>query len=169
MYIWAICFLHDKSARVKLDGHLSKCVKMRGVLQGGVISSMLFLLYFSNITTVLARHASNTLHADDLAVWSASECTTSGAYRIQEAVNMVQQWIHYRGLQVSEVKTQATVFSLSTSKDKIYTKFGDKTLRQVETLTFLGVKLDTPPLMEATHRAHRSKRHQETCCSEKKA
>ena len=93
MYRWIRCFLHDRSARVKLDGHLSKRVKMpEGVPQGGVISPTLFLLYINNITTVLPRHVSNTLHADDLAVWSASEYTTSSAYRIQEAVNKVEQW-----------------------------------------------------------------------------
>ena len=41
------------------------------------------------------------------------------------------------------MKTQATVFSLSTSKEKVAIKLGDKTLPQVETPTFLGAKLDT--------------------------
>ena len=47
------------------------------------------------------------------------------------------------GLQVSELKTQATVYSLSTSKEKVAIKLGDKTLPQVKTPTFLGVELDT--------------------------
>ena len=114
-----------------------------GVPQGGVISLTLFLLYINNITTVLPWHVSNTLHAYDLAVWSASEYTTSSAYRIQEAVNKVEQWTNDWDLQISEVKTQATVFSLSASKEKVSIKLGDKTLPQVETPTFLGVKLDT--------------------------
>ena len=84
-----------------------------GVPQGGVISPTLFLLHI-NITTVLPRHVSNTLHADGLVVWSASEYTTSSAYRIQEAVNKVEQWTNDWGLQMSEGKTQATVFSLCT-------------------------------------------------------
>ena len=85
MYRWTRCFLHDRSARVELDRHLNKSVKMReGVPQGGVISPTLFLLYI-NITTVLPRQVSNSLHADDLAVWTASEYNTSAAYRIQEA------------------------------------------------------------------------------------
>ena len=91
MYRWIRCFLHHRSARIKLDGHLSKSMKMReGVPQGGVISPTLFLLYINNITTVLPRHVSNTLHADDLAVWSAFEYTASSAYRIQEAVNKIE-------------------------------------------------------------------------------
>ena len=46
MYKWIRCFLHDRSARVKVDGHLiSDSVKMReGVPQGGVVSPTLFLV-----------------------------------------------------------------------------------------------------------------------------
>ena len=29
MYRWILCFLHDRSARIKLDGHFSRSVKMR--------------------------------------------------------------------------------------------------------------------------------------------
>ena len=92
---------------------------------------------------VINRRLIAFLEEDDLAVWSASEYTTSSAYRIQEAVNKVEQWTNDWGLWISEVKTQATVFSLSTSKGKVTIKLGDKTLPQVETPTFLGVKLDT--------------------------
>ena len=121
---------------------MSKSVKMReGFPQGGVISPTLFLLYITNITSVLPRHVSNTLHADDLAVWSASEYTASSAYTIHESVNKIEQWTNDWSLQISEVKT--TVFSLSTSKEKVAIKLGDKTLPQVETPTFLRVKLDT--------------------------
>ena len=57
-------------------------------------------------------------------------------------MNKVEQWTNDWGLQISEVKTQAIVFFLSTSKEKIAIKLGDKTLLQVEN-PFLGVKLDT--------------------------
>ena len=80
MYKWIRCYLQDRSARVKLDGYMSESVKMReGVPQGDVFSPTLFLLYINNITTILPRHVSNTLHVDDLAVWSAADHTTSAA------------------------------------------------------------------------------------------
>ena len=127
MYRWIRCFLQDRSARIKLDGHLSKSVKVReGVPQGGVISPTLFFLYINNITTVLSRHISNTLHADDLAVWSGYEYTTPSAYRTPEAVNKVEQWTNDWRLQIGEVKTQATVFSLSTSKEKMVITRGER-------------------------------------------
>ena len=118
MYKWIRCFLQDRSARVKLDGYMSESVKMRGVPQG-VISPTLFLLYINNITTILPRHVSNTLHADGFAVWSAADHTTSAAYRIQEAVTRIQQWTDQWG-QISKIKTQATVFSLATLKEKTW-------------------------------------------------
>ncbi|KAK7115905.1 hypothetical protein V1264_001691 [Littorina saxatilis] len=142
MFRWIRGFLHERSARVKLDGHLSHSVKKRGVPQGCVVSPTLFLLYINNITTVLPRHVSNTLHAHDLAIWSAADLATSAVCRIQTALHDVHQWTEDWRLQVSEVKPQATVFSLSTTKEKVTIKLGDKTLPQVETPTFLGVKLD---------------------------
>ena len=91
MYKWTRCFLHDRS--VKVDGHLSDSVKMReGVPHGGVVSPTLFLVYINNITTVIPRHVSNTLHADDLAIWSSTEYTASAAYIIQDAANKVHKW-----------------------------------------------------------------------------
>ena len=41
-------------------------------------------------------------------------------------MNKVEQWTNDWSLQISEVKTQATAFSLSTSKAKVAIKFGEK-------------------------------------------
>ena len=154
MYRRIRCFLHDRSARIKLDGHFSRSVKLReGVHREESSHRHSFLLYINNITTVLPRQVSNAPHADDLVVWSASETTISSAYRIQEAVNKVEQWKNDWGLQISEVKTQASVFSLSTSKEKV----AIKPLPQVEIHTVLGVKLDAR-LSWKPHRGHGEKK-----------
>ena len=130
---------------------------MRGVPQGRVISPTLFLLYINNITTVLRRHVSNTLHADDLAVWSASEYTTSSTYRIQEAVNKVEQWTNDWGLQISEVKTQATVFSLYTFKESRHKAWRQDTAPSRDSHFSRG-KAWHPTLMETIHRGHGEKK-----------
>jgi len=36
--------------------------------------------------------------ADDLAIWSSAEYTTSAAYRIQDAANKVHKWTQDWGL-----------------------------------------------------------------------
>ena len=73
MYTWIQHLLFATAARVKLDGIFRKKVCLRGVPQGGVLSSTLFLAYINDILTTISKRVSNTLHADDLAIWDAPE------------------------------------------------------------------------------------------------
>jgi hypothetical protein len=78
MWTWIQHFLYARTARVKVDGHLSKKVILReGVPQGGVLSPTLFLVYINDVIAILTRNVPNTLHADDLAIWSTSEYTNT--------------------------------------------------------------------------------------------
>ena len=93
MYMWIQHFLFARTARVKLDGILSKNVCLReGVPQGGVLSPTLFLVYINDILTTASKRVSNTPHADDLAIWNASVHTTTATYRIQEAISGISKW-----------------------------------------------------------------------------
>ena len=144
MWSWMHHFLYGRTARVKVDGHLSKKVILReGVPQGGVLSPTLFLVYINDIIDSLTRNVSNTLHADDLAIWTTSEHTSSATVRMQEAVNKIDRWTQDWGLTINESKTQATLFSLSTSKERVTLRLKDQVIPQTDTPTFLGVKLDS--------------------------
>ena len=106
--MWIQHFLFARTARVKLDGILSKKVCLReGVPQGGVLSPTLFLVYINDILTTLSKRVSNTLHADDLAIWNASEHTTTGAMKTTPVHDMEKKttqpmWSHLRGKEVSK-------------------------------------------------------------------
>ena len=155
MYRWLSDYLFNRTARVKVDGTTSNLVKLReGVPQGGVISPTLFLIFINDITTAVPKHVSNTLHADDFAAWCAEEHTTTATYRMQNAINAVCKWTKDWALELNTTKTVSTLFSLSTSKEKVTLKLQNQEVPQVNTPTFLGVILDTrltwKPHIEAT-------------------
>ena len=144
MYMWIQHFLFAGTARVKLDGILSQKLCLReGVPQGGVLSPTLFLVYINNIITTISKRVSNTLHADDPAIWNASEHTTTATYRIQEAISGISNWTLDWGLEINASKTNSTLFSLFTSKEQIKLRLKGEIVPQADTPTFLGVKLDT--------------------------
>ena len=144
MYMWIQHFLFARTARVKLDGILSKKVCLHeGVPQGGVLSPTLFLVYINDILTTLSKRVSNTLHADDLAIWNGYEHTTTATYRIQEAISDISKWTLDWGLEINTSKTNSTIFSLSTSKEQIKLRLKGEIVPQTDNPTFLGVKLDT--------------------------
>ena len=143
MHRWVKHYLFGRTARVKVDGFHSKKVKLlEGVPQGGVLSPTLFLVYINDITNIIPKQVSNSLHADDLAVWTASEYSSTASYRIQQTVNSIGRWTEDWGLILNSTKTSATLFSLSTSKEQINISIQGKTITQTDTPIFLGITLD---------------------------
>ena len=143
MFSWIKDFLFQRTARVKLDGTLSNLVKIReGVPQGGVISPVLFLVYINDITNILPRQVSNTLHADDFAVWSKETQTQTAAYRIQDTVNKVDSWTKEWALNLNITKTVLMLFSICP-RETVKIQLQNQTIPQVDTTIFIGATLDT--------------------------
>ena len=143
MYNWIQNYLFQRTARVKLDGQLSNRVKLReGVPQGGVISPTLFIIFIDDITDHLTTHISKALHADDLAIWTTAEETTTATVRMQTAMNTISNWAEEWIVTINRTKTQSTLFSLSTKKESFSLKIENDEIPQQETPTYLGVKLD---------------------------
>ena len=78
-------FLHHRVARVKLDGSLSREIRLsEGVPQGRVLSPTLFLLYVNDIVNTLPPRVTYSLHVDDLAAWASAEHTSTATHVMQE-------------------------------------------------------------------------------------
>ena len=85
MYRWISSFLYHRMARVKLHGSLSREIKLsEGVPQGSVLSHTLFLLYVNDIVKTHPPRVTNSLHADDLAVWTSAEHIPTATHVMQE-------------------------------------------------------------------------------------
>ena len=87
--VWLKSYLFHRSARVKVDGitfiYKSHLVKIKeGVPQGGVISSTLFLIFIDDIVNEFSRRISKALHANDLAIWTSQEYTSTATHLMQD-------------------------------------------------------------------------------------
>ena len=145
MYNWISSFLYHKVARVKLDGSLSREIRLsEGVPQGSVLSPTLFLLYVNDVVNTLPPRVTNSLHADDLAVWTSAEHTSTATHVMEETINRVSSWADEWCMEINCSGTQATLFSLSTVNERVVLRLEDMPVPQVDNQTFLGVTLDTP-------------------------
>ena len=166
MYKWLSDFLFNRTARVKLDGTISRQVKLKeGVPQGGVVSPTLFLVYTNDITTTVPRHVSNILHADDFAVWCAEEHTTTAAHRIQNTINEVCSWTESWALQLNTTKTVSTLFTLSTAKEKVSLRLNNQ---QPDANVSWGnprytLDVETTPWSSWSQGRQKTGHHEETC------
>ena len=86
---------------------------------------------------------SKQIHADGLAIWNASEHTTTATYRIQEVTNGISKWTQDWDLDINISKTSSTLFSIPTSKEQVKLRLKDELVHQTDTPIFLGMKLDT--------------------------
>ena len=139
MYNWIQNILTRRHARVKLDGKRSKLVHLQKVVpQGGVISPTLFIIFINDLPNQLSPFIHRVLHADDLAIWTGAEYTTTAAIRLQEATKAVSNWAKNWGVEINKNKTATTLFSLSTTAEKYKILLEDTCLPQNDTLNISG-------------------------------
>ena len=160
MYKWITSFLHNRKARVTVDGKLSrKFLLQHGVPQGGVISPTLFLIFIDDLIKKLPNGIKAALYADDLVMWCAEEYATTATYRMQEAVNVLAAWAKRWNVSINKDKSSTTLFTL-TKQQPGKIKLGDYPLKEDDEPTYLGVTFDKrqtwkPHLQEAETRARR--------------
>ena len=143
LYNWTKSYLHNRKARVYVDGKKSKKVLLRhGVPQGGVLSPTLFILFINDLVAELPRGISAALYADDLVLWCSEEYATTANYRMQQALNTIHGWAQQWCVSINKEKSSATLFSLSTKKQTIKLKLGETEMKIENEQTYLGITLD---------------------------
>ena len=143
MYRWTKSYLHNRRARVLVDGRCGRKVLLRqGVPQGGVLSPTLFILFMNDLVPELPKGVHAALYADDLVLWSTEEYATTATYRMQQALDMLTAWTNTWCVTINKEKSSATLFTLSTKARGGPLRLEETPLRYEDQQTYLGVTFD---------------------------
>lgn len=143
MYKWTKSYLHNRRARVLVNGQCGRKVLLRqGVPQGGVLSPTLFILFMNDLVPELPRGIHAALYADDLVLWCTEEHTTTARYRMQLALDKLTAWTNTWCVTINKEKSSATLFTLSTKTSAGNLNLEDTPLRYEDQQTYLGVTFD---------------------------
>jgi len=161
MYRWTKSYLHNRRARVQVDGQCGRKVLLRqGVPQGGVLSPTLFILFINDLVPELPKGVHAALYADDLVLWCCEEYATTATYRMQHALDKVAAWANDWRVTINREKTTATLFSLSPKQKPGKLTLQGSQLQFQDQQTYLGVTFDKrmtwkPHIQDAESKARR--------------
>ena len=161
MLKWIRSYLHNRRARVTVNGRKGKKVLLRhGVPQGGVLSPTLFLVFINDLIKDLPKGIHAALYADDLVLWCKEEHSTTATYRMQQAAGKLAAWADEWCVKINKEKSSTTLFTLSAKQKAGPIKLGDTALKNEEEATYLGVTFDKkqtwrPHIQKAEAKARR--------------
>ena len=125
-----------------------------GIVQGGVISPLLFNLAIDSIADVLHPSVSLAIYADDVTIWAQGRHIPPLIRKIQRALNAISRWALQHGFSFSAAKSNAILFRRSLKRVDLATlpdlHLGTDVLPWVDQVKYLGVILDSK-LNLATH------------------
>ena len=161
MYKWTKSFLHNRRAKVQLDGCKSRKVLLQqGVPQGGVLSPTLFLIFINDLISEIPHGVRTAMYADDLVMWCTDEYATTATKRMQRAADALTAWARKWCVSINTEKSSTTTFTLSQKQKsgKIYVE--GKPLIEDNQPTYLGVTFDgrltwRPQISKAETKARR--------------
>ena len=113
--------------------------------QGGILSSILFIIYINDIVRCVGGGAELVMYADDTTVYasgaSVEECTT----KINGALNNINEWMENNSLTLNTQKSTYMVFKRKQNRivsveDSV--RVNGTSLERVDCMKFLGVTLD---------------------------
>lgn len=143
MYKWVKAYLHNRRARVQIDGLKSKKVLLRhGVPQGGVLSPTLFLIFINDLVAELPHGIKVAMYADDLVLWSTNEHASVATRSLQRAVDALAAWANRWCVSINTDKCSTTLFTLSPKQKAGVIQINGIPIREDKEPTYLGVTFD---------------------------
>ena len=136
-------FLQTRSIRVKISSTTSSSFPLHaGVPQGSVVSPTLFNIMINDLFSDLDTNISYSIYADDGAAWTVASNINEAVNRIQGVIEHVIQWSHKWGLDISDDKTKAVVFTKKRPSHIPPLTLNGVDIEYVNEFKFLGIIFD---------------------------
>lgn len=137
-------FLHLRRFSVRIQGtHSNQYPTYCGVPQGSVISPTLFNIMINDLFKNLPSDISHSLYADDGALWITHNSLDVALQTMQEGMNSVQTWSQKWGLEISNAKTKAMIFTLKRKNNPTALIINNNKIEFVPNFKFLGLTFDS--------------------------
>ena len=109
---WFKNYLKDRKQRVVIEGQTSEYISIRcGVPQGSILSPLLFLIYFNDITEDLQTES--FLFADDTALCKSltTDNIETDFSNLNDDLQVINNWGKQRLVNFNPIKTKYIIFS----------------------------------------------------------
>lgn len=143
---YLISFLNDRTANIEFESTLSRPFKLKsGTPQGSPLSPILYILYTADSMNGIPDHTEHGLFADDTALWTSSNTTSSISSRLQQSVVAFEKWCRCWKLKLQPSKTEMLHFNVHPRrkyKYEVSVKVEDTRIIPKDASRYLGVIID---------------------------
>lgn len=141
LFNWVRNFLFERKIEVRVGSVYSNVAPVdNGTPQGSVCSPVLFDIMINDIFENVEENIGKSLYADDGALWVRGRNLKYLQRKMQQAIEMVEEWANRWAVKMSVAKTQVICFA-KTHREVTLNIYGQK-LEQVRTVRFLGNVFD---------------------------
>ena len=144
---WVESYLMERQQRVYAnDLYSSYQTITQGVPQGSVLSPLFYIIYVNDLYKIF-KNCKFALYAGDTVLYISDNDIAISVKKLQEDIDALSAWCINNGITVITNKTKVMIFGNNSCLAKIFhdevnLNFGQATLQDVMSYTYLGLTLD---------------------------
>ena len=107
---WPANYLSERIQKTYANSQLSSAANIKcGVPQGSSLGPMLYLIYVSDVSSIL-KHCSMKLYADDKVIYASADSPNDALKLVQNELDEFTVWCNANKLSISTDKTKVMLF-----------------------------------------------------------